>query len=96
MKRARSELGPGRYSNERDRDALGVWIHTHGDYLNNNAETDDEDCSCGEGDDAGGRGGVVHKHVTMAQIRAGLAGRGLAVCRNPGTTTPTHPRTTGC
>ena len=32
----------------------------------------------------------------MSAMKAGLARKGLGVCRNPGTTTPTYPRTIGC
>lgn len=32
----------------------------------------------------------------ISQMRSGLAARGLGVCRNPGTATPTYPRTIGC
>lgn len=32
----------------------------------------------------------------MSQMKSGLAAKGLGVCRNPGTTTPTRPTTIGC
>jgi peptidoglycan hydrolase-like protein with peptidoglycan-binding domain len=32
----------------------------------------------------------------ISQMKSGLAAKGLGVCRNPGTTTPTSPRTIGC
>ncbi|GAA4414092.1 hypothetical protein GCM10023168_37420 [Fodinibacter luteus] len=32
----------------------------------------------------------------FAAMKSGLAAKGLAVCRNPGTTTPTYPKTIGC
>jgi peptidoglycan hydrolase-like protein with peptidoglycan-binding domain len=34
--------------------------------------------------------------TAIAEMKSGLAAKGLGVCRNPGTTTPTHPRTIGC
>ncbi len=32
----------------------------------------------------------------IAAMKSGLAAKGLGVCRNPGTTTPTYPKTIGC
>ena len=32
----------------------------------------------------------------FSAMKSGLASKGLGVCRNPGTTTPTSPRTIGC
>ena len=32
----------------------------------------------------------------IAAMKSGLAAKGLSVCRNPGTTTPTSPKTIGC
>ena len=34
--------------------------------------------------------------TAMAAMKAGLARKGLGVCRNPGTTTPTYPHIIGC
>ncbi|HET6968311.1 MAG TPA: peptidoglycan-binding protein [Ornithinibacter sp.] len=34
--------------------------------------------------------------TAMSQMKAGLAGKGLGVCRNPGTTTPTYPTVVPC
>ena len=32
----------------------------------------------------------------ISAMKTGLAAKGLSVCRNPGTTTPTYPKTIGC
>ena len=32
----------------------------------------------------------------LSAMKSGLAAKGLGVCRNPGTTTPTYPKTIGC
>ena len=34
--------------------------------------------------------------TAISQMKSGLAAKGLGVCRNPGTTTPTYPRTIPC
>ena len=34
--------------------------------------------------------------TAISAMKSGLANRGLGICRNPGTTTPTYPRAIGC